>query len=225
MTYLPMLLGLAAGLSTYSGGILTWRFARRQSFVFALTGGFMVGLALLDLLPAALRTGSAGSDAAHVFPLVGAGFAAYLLLHRIRSAGAVGRMTLVAHSLIDGLGIGLAFQVSSATGWLIAAAVLAHDLADGANMVGLSLTDNSKRMHGWLLANASAPIVGAAIGQAAAIDAHDFSEMLALFAGGFLYIGTCEILPKSLGSGSAWLNSAASVSGLIVMGCIAYLLH
>ncbi|TYC79097.1 ZIP family metal transporter [Novosphingobium sp. BW1] len=224
MTYLPIVLGLAAGLSTYSGGILTWRFVRRRAFVFALTGGSMVGLALLDLLPTALRTGTGGSGAANIFPLVAAGFAAYLLLHRIRSTGTVGRMTLVTHSLIDGLGIGLAFQVSSVTGWLIAAGVLAHDLADGANMVGLSLTENSKRLHGWLLANAIAPLVGAAIGQAVAIDAHTFSEMLALFAGGFFYIGACEILPKSLGSASTWLNSFASVSGLIAMGCIAHLL-
>ena len=225
MTYLPIMLGLAAGLATYSGGILTWRLARQPTLVFALTGGLVVGLALLDLLPTALRTATGGNVAADIFPIATAGFAAYLLLHRIPTVGAVGRMTLVLHSLVDGLGIGLAFQVSSVTGWLMAVGVLAHDLADGPNIVGLSLIDNSKRMHSWLLFNAIATLVGAAVGQVAVNDAHSCSEVLVLFAGGFFYIGACEILPKSLGSGSTWLNSFTSVAGLIIMGCIVHLLH
>ena len=52
----------------------------------------------------------------------------------------VGRVSLALHSLMDGLGIGFAFQVSQSTGWLVAAAVLAHDMADGANMIGISST-------------------------------------------------------------------------------------
>ena len=118
------------------------------------------------------------------------------LLHRLPAAGSVGRITLLLHSLMDGLGIGLAFQVSSSAGWLVAAGVLAHDIADGANMVGMSMVDSdTRKARFWLLANAAAPLAGVMIGQAVLIDPADFALILALFAGGFLYIGAVAVLP------------------------------
>ena len=57
---------------------------------------------------------------------------------------------------MDGLGIGFAFQVSSAAGMIVAFAVLAHDFVDGANTVTLSLAGGSDPAiaRRWLLADA-----------------------------------------------------------------------
>lgn len=54
MSLLPFALGVVTGVSTYAGGVIALRFAGRQQLIFGLTGGFVVGLALLDLLPEAL---------------------------------------------------------------------------------------------------------------------------------------------------------------------------
>ena len=223
MSVLPFALGLAASFSTYVGGRLAIRFMRHHQLVFGLTGGFVIGLALLDLLPEALETGATFFDATTIIAALVAGLGLYLLLHRLPAGGIVGRATLLLHSLMDGLGIGLAFQVSSSTGWLIAAAVLAHDMADGANMVGMSVAANEPRKaHPWLCANAAAPLIGVAIGQAIEIDLTGFSLILALFAGGFLYVGMVELLPRSRGTAARWSSALASVAGLAIMGLVVH---
>lgn len=222
--WLPYALGLAASFSTYLGGPLAIRFGRRRDVLFGLTGGMAIGLALLDLLPEAIEHGADAHDAGLIFLAVVGGVALYLLMHRLPAGGTTGRMTLIAHSLMDGLGIGLAFQLSSATGWLVAVAVLAHDMADGANMVGLSsLSARPFSPHRWLLANAAAPLAGVAIGQAVQIDLAQFALLLALFAGGFLYIGACELLPRSRASAPGFAGTAASLLGMGVMACVVHL--
>lgn len=222
--WLPYALGLAASLSTYLGGRLAMRFGRRRDVLFGLTGGMVIGLALLDLLPEAIKHGVDVHEAGLIFLTVAAGLALYLLMHRLPAGRTAGRMTLIAHSLMDGLGIGLAFQLSSALGWLVAVAVLAHDMADGANMVGLSsLSARPFATHRWLVVNATAPLAGVAIGQAAQIDLAQFALLLALFAGGFLYIGACELLPRSRANAPGFAGAAASLLGMGVMACVVHL--
>lgn len=215
---IPYLLGIAAAVSTYAGGRLAMRFGQRRDLLFGLTGGMVVGLALLDLMPEAVK--GSGDATGLVFGAVAAGLALYIMLNRLPGGSAVSRMSLIAHSLMDGLGIGLAFQASNATGWLVAAAVLAHDMADGANMVGVSASSpRPHTAHRWLVVNAAAPLAGVAIGQALPIDEHHLSLLLALFAGGFLYIGASELLPRSLG-GSRYGAGFASMAGIGIMACV-----
>ncbi|UBS33791.1 ZIP family metal transporter [Altererythrobacter sp. N1] len=223
---LPFALGIAASLSTYAGGVLAMRFKGPRELIFGLTGGFVIGLALLDLLPEALESGKGLYDATTIIGTLVAGLGLYLLLHRLPAGGAVGRLTLLLHSLMDGLGIGLAFQISSSTGWLVAAAVLAHDMADGANMIGMSMVaEDSQKAHRWLLANAAAPLVGVAIGQAIRVDVGAFALLLAVFAGGFLYIGASELIPRSHAVMGGWRGALSSLVGLVVMGGIVHLFH
>ncbi|WP_294294476.1 ZIP family metal transporter [uncultured Sphingomonas sp.] len=218
MIILPLLLGAVAGLSTYVGGRLAMRWGQRRDLLFGLTGGMVIGLALLDLLPEALESGQSVHDAHIVFGATVAGVAVYILLHRLPAAGAAGRISLILHSVMDGLGIGIAFQLSSATGGLVAIAVLAHDMADGANMVGLSaLSGETERTHRWLVVNAAAPLVGVVTGQAIPVDLGRFSLLLALFAGGFLYIGASELLPRSRSGRSGAASGLASLCGIAAM--------
>nr|WP_241769229.1 hypothetical protein [Sphingomonas melonis] len=179
MITLPFLLGAMAGLSTYVGGRLAMRGGQRRDLLFGLTGAMAIGLALFDLLPEALESGQKVHDADIVFGVTVAGVVLYILLLRLPAAGAAGRISLILHSVMDGLGIGIAFQLSSATGWLVAIAVLAHDMADGANMVGLSaLSGDTERGHRWLMVNAAAPLVGGATGQAIPVDLGRVSLLL-----------------------------------------------
>ena len=53
--------------------------------------------------------------------------------------GILGASSLSFHSFLDGVAIGLAFQVSPAVGAIVAVAVLVHDFSDGINTVNLIL--------------------------------------------------------------------------------------
>ena len=219
---MPYALGLAASISTFVGGLLALRFGRRRDLLLGLTGGMVVGLALLDLLPEALEHGEALGVEIILLTLV-AGLGLYLLVHRLPATGWTGRASLIAHSVMDGLRIGLAFQISASAGWLVAAAVLTHDMAGGANMVGLSdMSATPRATRRWLLANAVAPLVGVTLGQAVHIDTAKIALVLALFAGGFLYLGASELLPRSRAIGPGPSGGVASLVGITLM---AFALH
>ncbi|GAA3270445.1 hypothetical protein GCM10020258_44260 [Sphingomonas yabuuchiae] len=136
------------------------------------------------------------------------GLGGYMLLDRVlaripRAAAAswrgdLGPAMLCLHSLMDGLGIGIAFQIDTAAGWMIALAVLTHDVADGVNTVSLSLAARSEAAaRRWLVLNGVAPMLGVLIGLGLSIPAGMLAPLMALFAGIFLYIGACELVPRS----------------------------
>lgn len=219
---LPFALALAASVSTYVGGMLTIRFARHRELIFGLTGGLVIGLALFDLLPEALETGKSLYGMPAIIAVSATGMGLYFLLSRLPAAGVIGRLTLLVHSFVDGLGIGLAFQVSASTGWLVAVAILAHKLADGANMVGITLVSaDLRRAHTWLVANALVPLAGVMLGQLVGISAGHFALILALFAGGFLFIGVAELLPRSR-TRSQWRSMVATIAGLMIMASVVH---
>lgn len=225
-----LLVGLAAALATYLGGFLTLRLVRKSTLVFGLTSGFVIGLALFDLLPEAFHGRSSPFAAMLVLAMTLLGLGASRLLHHLPEhavpSGGAGRIALLAHSLLDGLGIGLAFQVSAATGWIVALAVLAHDMADGANMAGLSLASaDARSARRWLLANALAPIAGIVLAQFLPIGEDDFDLLLALFAGGFLYIGLFELFPRSAKGEGRVRTALASGAGMAVMAGVLSLAH
>lgn len=221
MLSLPFTFALLAGIATYAGGKLTMRFSDHRGAIFGLTAGLMIGLALLDLLPEAVEVGSPHYGAAGVLAVAATGLVAYFLLFRLSAGGNVGRLVLLSHGLIDGLGIGLAFQVSASTGLLVAVAILVHKVADGANMVGMTMAlADARRAHAWLAVNALVPLLGLMLGKTVQIEPSQFALILALFAGGFLYIGVVELLPQSRVT-RGWQSSAATLVGLAVMSGVA----
>ena len=225
----PILLGSAASAATLLGGILTLRARGRLNLVMGTSAGIVLGVALLDLLPEALHMGEISTGEGAVFAIAASGCLLYLLLGRLlERAGQdaawlrrqIGPASLTLHSLMDGAGIGLAFQVSPQLGWGVALAVLGHDIADGVNIVGLSLgRDDRRAARRWLALNALAPVVGAGVGQAARVPASIFALLLGLLAGIFLAMATGELLPRSLrlGRKPATLAAAAAGFGLVAV--------
>ncbi|MEO1969569.1 MAG: ZIP family metal transporter [Sphingomonadaceae bacterium] len=225
-TWLPYAVGAVAGLFTLAGGVLAIRLLRHETLLFGLTSGFVIGLALLDLMPNAIQLGNGHHSAAAIFAMLAAGFALLTLLNRLPIAAVLGRGSLILHSVMDGLGIGLAFQISTGTGWVVAIAILIHDMADGANIIALSASaQDHKNARNWLVVNSIAPLLGVAAGQSITVTASQFSLLLALFAGGFLYIGSAELLPRSRAVGGGWFSSAVSVLGLVMTGLVVHLAH
>ncbi len=182
----------------------------------------MIGVALFDLLPEALSLGGKIASPQLVMGIMGVGFCGYMLLERSLGAAAEGRAghlgpaSLTAHSLLDGLGIGLAFQVSPAIGAVVAAAVLAHDLADGVNTVTLSLSGGGGpgRARGWLAADAAAPLIGIGLTRLFTVGEGPLGLAIALFAGFFLYIGASALAPSSHRAAPRLRTSLATLAGM-----------
>jgi len=223
-------LGLAAGLATLAGGVLALRLAERVHLILGLSAGAVVGVALLDLLPEALKL-APPDQIGETTSLVALGFLVYLVIDRSflllakergGHRGHLGAASLTAHSILDGLAIGLGFQASPAVGAVLAAAVLAHDLADGANTVAVSQIGGRSvlRARIWLAVDAMAPLAGIGISRLMSPGPQVLAWLLALFAGFFLYIGASELLPGSYhGHPSVW-TTATTVLGVAVIWAV-----
>jgi len=234
MSVAPLAFGLAATLATLAGGLLALRLRRRISVVLGLTAGVVVGVALFDLVPEAIRL-AADRDVHGPLAAVAFGLALYMLLERglARAAwlppawhGHLGPATLTLHSLMDGMGIGVAFQIDRSVGWLVALAVLTHDVADGVNTVSLCLAARSEEAaRRWLVLNGAAPLVGVLLGLAIAVPAALLAPLLAAFAGVFLYIGACELMPRSFALDPRLRTTLASIGGLALMYAVTRVAH
>jgi ZIP family zinc transporter len=198
-------------LSTLAGGYVALRLAKDLTTAIALTGGIVVAVALFQVLPESIAT---VDDPNLVGLLVGAGFVFFFLaeralvlhhrddaeqIHAHARVGALGAAGLSVHSFIDGLGIGLAFGLSTETGLLVFVAVLAHDFADGLNTVGFVLRQTGDRASAirWLAIDSLAPLVGAIVGSTLSISEAHLGALLALYVGFFLFMGATDLLPHA----------------------------
>ena len=231
MTVLLVAIGLAAGGATLLGGLLALRFANRVHLVLGFSAGAVIGVALLDLLPEAMRAGAPAIGAFGIAAAVAGGFLAYLVMDRAFLIGVAGQTShrghlgagsLTVHSLLDGIGIGLGFQASAQVGVVLALAVLAHDLADGMNTVNLSVGGTHSRAvtRRWLAADALAPLVGIGLSRLVRVPETALAPMLAVFAGFFLYIGASELLPESHHRHPKPWTTAATVLGVGLIGLV-----
>ncbi len=211
MTWVVIPLALLTGISTLIGGGAALRFQRDLTTAIALSGGIVVSVALFDVLPEAL---DAVGNSTRVCALVGAGFLGFFLIERLlvlhhrdetdqarahAQVGAFGAAGLSAHSFVDGLGIGIAFTLSTATGLLVFLAVIAHDFADGLNTVSFVLRQSGDRRRAirWLAIDALAPVIGAAIGTSISLSESSLGYLLAIYAGFFLFMGATDLLPHA----------------------------
>jgi zinc transporter ZupT len=108
-------------------------------------------------------------------------------------------VSLILHSTLDGFAIGLAFQAGGSIGFIVLFAVLAHDFADGMNVVALALdAARGERAAGVLLVlDALAPVAGAALSVLVTIPSSVLGLLLASIAGVFVAVGAGHLLPEA----------------------------
>ena len=116
-----------------------------------------------------------------------------------RILGLLPPVSLIIHSTLDGLAIGLAFQAGGGIGAIVLVAVLAHDFADGMNVVTLALdaARGERLAIGLLVLDAIAPVAGAALSTVVAVSSESLGLLLAGFAGVFIAVGAGHLLPES----------------------------
>ena len=211
MTWIALPFAAATVAATFAGGAAALRLSRDLTTAIALTGGVVVAVAVFHVLPESIEI---VDDPRRVGVLVGLGFVGFFLAERLlvlhhrdepeqarahEEVGVFGAAGLSAHSFVDGLGIGLAFEISTSTGLLVFFAVIAHDFADGLNTVSFILrqSDNRRRAIQWLAIDAAAPLFGAVVGAAMSVSESVLGHLLALYAGFFLFMGATDLLPKA----------------------------
>jgi zinc transporter ZupT len=202
--------------STLGGGLVALRHRARLPLILGFTAGVLLGVVAFDLLPEIMRLVAATATPA-IRPMV-ALVAAFLLFHvleqglvlrRSRGGGADARehpsvgiaaaLALIGHSFLDGVGIGIAFQVSSLAGVAVALAVIAHDFSDGLNTVSLLLLyrNPDRRAFRFLLADALAPLLGACSTLLFTLPDAALVLYLGFFVGFLLHIATVDTLPRA----------------------------
>jgi zinc transporter ZupT len=237
VTWIAIPFALVTVLAAFGGGIAALRLSRDLTTAIALTGGVVVAVALFHVLPEAIEI---LDDPRRVGMLVGAGFVGFFLAERLlvlhhRDApeearahshvGALGAGAVAIHTFIDGLGIGLAFSLSTATGLLVFLAVVAHDFADGLNSVAFVLHQGGTRRRAitWLAVVATAPLLGAIVGATLDISEESLGELLAVYAGFFLFMGATDLLPHAHEhpSGKRVLLTVAGFGAILLTSLIA----
>lgn len=235
----PILLSFTAFVSTLLGGLFSIKNKDRLHLVMGFTAGVLLGVIAFDIFPEIIEMiAETGIDP--VYPMIAlvAGFLLFHILeksialhhaheeeyadHRHPHVGIASALALAGHSFLDGLGIGLAFQISTEVGIVVAIAVIAHDFTDGMNTVALMLTNKNtvKRARWFLLLDACAPILGAIVGTFILISAGTLTLYLGFFAGFLLYIGASDILPEAHSKHSSWKTIAFTVLGAFLMFAI-----
>ena len=228
---LIMAVALGACGATLGGGALALRLRDRLHLILGFSAGAIIAVAFFDLLPEAVKLGGAEFDPSAVLALSALGFFGYtvldrlILLHAHHHDGAflqrqwTGAASLSAHSFMDGLAIGLAFRASPSIGIAVAAAVLAHDCSDGMNTVSVVLKNGGapRQALRWLIADAVAPLLGAAASLVFAPQGSAMSPILALFGGFFLYIGASDLLPESFHAHPKFLTTLATLVGAVFL--------
>ncbi len=211
-----LLLSCASLLSTTVGGLFALRYHDRLHLILGFAAGVLLGVVAFDLLPEIFSLAAAhavDATAAMVALLAGFllfhGMEKFALVHQAHEEdyavhqhprlGLMSAVALVGHSFMDGVGIGLSFQISTAVGVTVAVAVIAHDFCDGLNTVSLMLMhgNTKKRSLLMLAADAAAPVAGAASTLAFRLPPASLMLYLGFFAGFLLYIAAADILPEA----------------------------
>ncbi|MES2314328.1 MAG: ZIP family metal transporter [Patescibacteria group bacterium] len=208
-----ILIALSALAATFLGGLFALKLRDKLHLILGFSAGAVIAVAFFDLMPEALELGSGFYSSNTILTIVAIGFIIYLILDRLvfihahahedheaaDNRGILGAASLSTHSFLDGIAIGLAFQVSSAVGIVVTIAVLTHDFSDGINTVNMILKNGGTRTKAfrWLIIDAVAPVLGIVSTLFFTVPAQGLAIILALFSGFFLYIGASDLIPES----------------------------
>ena len=222
--------------STFLGGIVGLKYKDRLHLILGFTAGVLLGVVAFDILPEIFEL-LQKTQTPPLYPMIALviGFLAFhileklLLIHHASeesygdhthpSVGIASALALSGHSFLDGVGIGLAFQVSSLAGVAVAIAVIAHDFADGLNTVTLALAhrNSDKRALILLTIDAIAPVVGVASTLLFRLPPTALLLYLGSFAGFLLYIGASDILPQAHSQHSSVKTIGMTVAGVLLI--------
>ncbi len=240
-----IIFGAITFFSTMMGGLFAVRFRKSFGILAAFAAGVLIAVPLFDLLPETLELATkAGVRLEYVMYVTAVGFIFLLILdryfavHRIclpdgtcsnvhhHAGGFFGASELSAHSFMDGLAIGVGFQLEFHVGVIVAFAVIAHDFSDGLNTVTVMLNSGNslKSSIKMLLVDAVTPMLGVLSTMVIRIPEYYLILFLPFFAGGFLYLGSSDLLPQAHEKNHPLVSIAFTFLGFLLIFVITGLL-
>lgn len=213
-----LLLTLVAALAAWLGGYVAVRSRNHLHAAMAFTAGLVLGLVAFDLLPEVFE----GIEHAHLDPaapmaMFAGGFLLFhiveklILMHAHKHGesdeepqtdpkiGFARAAALAGHSLLDGLSIGLAFQVNTAVGVGVAFAVIGHRFADGFDTANFMLLQKNSVTHirQFMAVVIALPILGGLLSLFFELPETALVLYLAMFAGILMYMAASNILVQT----------------------------
>jgi ZIP family zinc transporter/zinc and cadmium transporter len=173
--------------------------------LIALSAGFMVSVAILDLAPEAIEQHGAGAA-----PLILIGFLLVHLtqhtlvphfhfgeeVHEVTKAVSMSALAgLLLHTFVDGVAITSGFAVRAGLGFLVFIAILLHKLPEGLAISSLFLASGASRKRA-MLAGASLGVATVIGGLTTELIAPLKEYGLAFAAGVSLYVGASNLVPE-----------------------------
>lgn len=223
-------------ISTFLGGLFGLKYKDKLHLILGFTAGVLLGVVAFDILPEIITlVGEFGL--APIYPMVALviGFLLFHILekvllihhsqeevygkHKHPTVGMLSALALAGHSFLDGIGIGLAFQISQSVGFLVALAVITHDFSDGLNTISLVLVHKNphRRAMYFLTLDALAPVLGVLSTRLFTLPLTLAPLYLGFFAGFLLYIGASDILPEAHSEHSSYQTILLTILGVLLV--------
>lgn len=228
-----LIYSLVAGLATFLSAQFVIRdkkiSGKMMIYFVSFSAGVLFSLAFLHLLPEAVDLNPNYA----LYAVIGSFVAFYFLEQQImmhscaeekcshhhvdKSKGLVGMWGIMLHSLIDGVLIGIGFEVNFTLGLITALAVLVHKIPDGLSVSTIMLHSGFTKKESSKGASlvALATPVGAVFAYFLLREVSDEMIGLALgfSAGTFLYISASDLIPETHKNVN-WLNGVFVVLGI-----------
>lgn len=202
----------------------------------SFAAGTLLGVAFFDLLPEAHHM----AEGLNIFPWVLASFIAFYFLENMlhyhshhhvghhHPVGLVAFIGMAFHSLIDGIIIGVGFEVSHTLGLVTTLGLLAHQIPSGIAITSILLhAGYSKRKafsHAGMVALAT-PVGAVATSVALrGMTEQTVGLLLAVASGSFLYVAASDLIPESHAAKHA-LTGVLLLAGVAVVWVVLRLFH
>lgn len=243
-TWYVTMAGLLAGvIGTGLGGFIIAGVGmpsrRVLSFILGFSGGIMLAIIFIDLLPEGLAIG--GTTSTFVGLLLGVGLLAlldFVVPHTHFSGGEDQRshfmrlsilmgLGIAMHNLPEGLAIGTGYVVSDLTGWRLMITMLIQNIPEGMAMAApMAAAGVSCPKCAAITAAAGVPmgvgaLLGAIVGKVSPLT---LAVSLGFAAGAMLYIVFDELIPEAQLHAEGHSGTFGAVAGVILgMGILSYL--
>ena len=173
--------------------------------LIALSAGFMISVAILDLAPEAIEQHGVGAAPLILTGFLLVHFTQHTLVphfhfgeevHEVTKAVSVSALAgLLLHTFVDGVAIASGFEVRMSLGLLVFVAILLHKLPEGLAISSIFLASGSSRRRA-LLAGASLGVATVIGGLMTGVIAPLRHYGLALAAGVSLYVSASNLIPE-----------------------------
>ncbi len=218
MDILPIVVsGVIAFAATLSAGLFFRKIQRNIGIVCAFSAGFFIALPLVELLPEVLSL-AADTQISVEKPVAIAASGFFLLFafdrifsrfqlknrHEQKDAlrpriGLLSTLEFCSHGFIEGLAIGVGFQLQFGLGIVVSLAVVSHGFCDGVSTLALMMNSGNSQISSMrmLFIDAISPVLGAVTTLFFSVENYLLILTLSFLAGSFLYIGGGRLLPDA----------------------------